>query len=231
LKYYPYRVIYSTLNPDGDFLRKLAVFDLDGTLHHTELALAPAIARAASEITGGVEPPYSLINTLYGEPLEVFCKTLTGKDDSKTCRKFISLVRFHQERTLPELGELYPGVKQMLQNMLDRNFDLAILSNAHMEYIRLVTETLGISHCFVKLAGRTNEASKTKRLAELGIGYDFTVMVGDRYHDIQAAQENSFPAIACLYGYGSAEEHKGAMSVNSALEIPFLADELIREYS
>ena len=41
---------------DGGLLRKLAVFDLDGTLHHTELALAPAIARAASEVTGAAEP-------------------------------------------------------------------------------------------------------------------------------------------------------------------------------
>ncbi len=43
----------------GGDMTKLAVFDLDGTLHHTELALAPAIARATADITGGGEPPMS----------------------------------------------------------------------------------------------------------------------------------------------------------------------------
>ena len=210
-------------------MRKLAVFDLDGTLHHTELALAPAIARAASEVTGAAEPDYALVNALYGEPLEVFCRALTGKDDAETCRKFMERVRFHQAVTLPLHGELYPGVKQMLQSMLNRGYDLAILSNAHLEYINLVTETLCIKNCFAEMVGRTNGGSKTARLAVLGRGYDFTVMIGDRYHDIQAALENSFPAIACLYGYGSAAEHLGAIFANSADEIPFLADSLVSE--
>jgi FMN phosphatase YigB (HAD superfamily) len=53
-------------------MKKLVVFDLDGTLHHTEYALAPAVAMAVADVTGREEPSYKLINSLYGEPLEMF---------------------------------------------------------------------------------------------------------------------------------------------------------------
>ena len=208
-------------------MKKLAVFDLDGTLHHTEHALAPAIAMAVVDITGGEEPSYNLINSLYGEPLEMFCKVLTGSDDAESCEKFTERVQFHQARTLPVSGKLYSGVISMLEELADLGFDLAVLSNAHREYIVLVTETLGIRDCFSSLTGRTGEASKTGRLAEMSKGYDFTVMVGDRYHDIQAGLENELPVLACSYGYGSLEEHQGAITVDRVEEIVPLIKEII----
>lgn len=208
-------------------MKKLAVFDLDGTLHHTELALAPAIARAASDITGEAEPPYSLINTLYGEPLEKFCEVLAGSNEPEVCKRFFERVQFHQTRTLPASGALYPGVKQMLSDLHIQEFDLAILSNAHTDYIILVTETLGIKDCFIRLTGRSEEASKTARLAELSRGYDFTVMVGDRYHDIQAGLENSLPVIACSYGYGTDREHLGVSCVDCVEKIVPLIEKMI----
>ncbi|MCK5840904.1 MAG: HAD family hydrolase [Candidatus Sabulitectum sp.] len=210
-------------------MTKLAVFDLDGTLHHTEHALAPAIARAAKDVTGNEEPPYSLINSLYGEPLEVFCKVLAGSDEPAVCKVFTERVKFHQAITLPLKGKLYPGVRKMLADLQSMGFDLAVLSNAHTDYIVLVTETLGIRDFFTNLTGRTEEASKTTRLFEMSRNYDFTVMTGDRYHDIQAGLENSFPVIACSYGYGPAEEHQGAISVNHVKEIvPLIKKMVIR---
>ncbi len=199
-------------------MNKLAVFDLDGTLHHTELALAPAIARATKDITGE-EPPFSLINSLYGEPLELFCKVLAGSEEASVREKFIQRVQFHQAETLPVSGELYTGVVSMLEKLQSMGFDLAVLSNAHTKYIVLVTEILGIKKFFVSLTGRSDEPSKTARLAELSKNYDFTVMIGDRYHDILAGLENDLPVIACSYGYGSAEEHRGAIIVDHASSI------------
>lgn len=208
-------------------MRKLAVFDLDGTLHHTEMALAPAIADAAADVTGEEKPSFDLINSMYGEPLEEFCRILTGKDDEETFNFFMNRVQHHQALTIPEKGALYPGVREMLEALKQRGFDLAVLSNAHLDYIETVTETLGIKHLFVRLQGRSDQASKTARLADLIKFYDFAVMAGDRYHDIQAAIENSIPGIACSYGYGSVEEHAGAVSVNTPMEIVEAIDKLI----
>jgi len=212
-------------------MKKLAVFDLDGTLHHTELALTPAIARAAADITGKSEPACETVNSLYGEPLEMFCKVLVGTQEPEVLKKFIHRLQLHQARTLPADGRLYPGVMEMLQELRSMGFDLAVLSNAHMQYLHLVTETLGIRSMFVGLTGRTEEASKTARLARLSRGYDITVMIGDRYHDIQAGLENFLPVIACSYGYGSTEEHRGAVCVDSADQIVPLIKIMLSEVS
>lgn len=210
-------------------MRKLAVFDLDGTLHHTEMALAPAIADAAAEVTGGEKPSFELINSLYGEPLEEFCRVLTGKNDMNSFNFFMNRVQYHQALTIPEKGSLYPGTREMLEALKERDFDLAVLSNAHLDYIETVTETLGIKHLFIKLQGRSEDSSKTARLAEIIKRYDFAVMAGDRYHDIQAAMENSIPGIACCYGYGSKEEYLGAVPVNAPLEIVEAIEKLFRQ--
>lgn len=213
--------------PVGGIMKRLAVFDLDGTLHHTELALAPAIARAASDITGEPEPSYKLINSLYGEPLEDFCRILTGRTDAITFRKFMERVCYHQSITIPQTGALYPGVKGMLEKLKNMGFDLAVLSNAHTDYIEEVTLSLGIRDFFVLMKGRGEEASKTERLRELGKGYDFIVMIGDRYHDVQAALENTFPAIACEYGYGNEEEHAGALKAENPARIVEIVKNLL----
>lgn len=210
-------------------MKKLAVFDLDGTLHHTEKALAPAIARAVSDVTGGPEPPFERINALYGEPLEEFCRVLTGSADRDTFRLFMERVRHHQSCTIPQSGELYPGVEAMLRTLQEEGFELAMLSNAHNDYMEEVTGSLGIRGFFAAFRGRGEEASKTPRLRELAEGRDFTVMVGDRYHDIQAALELGVPAIACKYGYGSDEEHEGGLPAFSPGEIPGIIHRLLRQ--
>lgn len=185
---------------------RLAVFDLDGTLHHTEKALLPAIKMAMEDL--GARPVSDeRINSLYGEPLEVFCSELLGGSDDE-CRLFRQGIRKHQRTTLPVSGALYTGTVEMLDRASEDGWELGVLSNAGLDYIELVTGTLGIRGYFHLLRGRDGQASKTGRLSEMILSADagITVMTGDRYHDIEAAKENGIPSIGCAYGYGSSEE-------------------------
>ena len=199
----------------------VAIFDLDGTLHYTEKALVPAINMAITDLGF---PPVAAedINALYGEPLEVFCRKLLD-DSEENCAAFRDGIRRHQKITLPESGELYPGIRQVLKNISELGFTLAICSNAGMEYIELVTDSLGIRSMFSILLGRDGLASKTNRVKEIirRTESHLAVMIGDRYHDIEAALENGIPSIGCVYGYGKSEEmDKADFSVNSPSEIP-----------
>ena len=209
----------------------MVIFDLDGTLHFTEKALVPAINMAITDL--GFPPADAEdINALYGEPLEVFCKMLL--DDSKeNCKAFRDGIRRHQRVTLPERGELYPGIQKMLQEISELGFTLAICSNAGMEYIELVTGSLGIRRMFSILLGRDGHASKTNRVKEIirTTGSHLTVMVGDRYHDIEAARENGIQSIGCTYGYGKQEEMDRAdYLVNSPSEITDILRNLIKTH-
>lgn len=206
----------------------LAVFDLDGTLHHTEKALLPAI-RAALEEAGVTGIDDERINSLYGEPLEVFASVLldgTGADEGT----FREGIRRHQRRTLPESGKLYPGVEKMLSEASSSGWTLAVLSNAGLDYIELVTSTLGIRRLFSHLRGRDGgDGRKTARLMDLMAATDcsLAVMAGDRYHDIEAAREAGIPSIGCGYGYGAPREIERADHVvRTAREIGPLLDRL-----
>jgi phosphoglycolate phosphatase len=201
-------------------MTKAVIFDLDGTLHHTEKALVPAIQMAMEDL--GYKPAApSSINALYGEPLEVFCQKLLKCDD-EICLQFRNGIRKHQKITLPDRGELYPGTRKMLSDLKEMGFNLAICSNAGLSYIELVTGSLGIADMFSLLEGRDGQSSKTSRVGSImsTTRSSFTVMVGDRYHDIEAAAENSIPSIGCLYGYGRADEmQKADHTVSTTAEI------------
>ena len=199
---------------------KTAIFDLDGTLHHTEKALVPAIQMAMIDLGFQPAAPEN-INALYGEPLEVFCRKLLNCCD-ETCRKFCNGIRMHQRNTLPESGALYPETTEMLTALKKMGFVLAICSNADLDYIELVTDSMGIADMFSLLEGKDGQASKTCRVERIinDTGSSFTIMVGDRYHDVKAAAENGISSIGCLYGYGKSEEmRKADRTVNSPSEI------------
>ncbi len=207
------------------------IFDLDGTLHHTEKALVPAIQMAMTDLGFQPAAPES-INALYGEPLEVFCQKLLNCTD-ETCRKFRNGIRKYQKITLPERGELYPGTPRMLSELKRMGFNLAVCSNAGLVYIELVTNSLGIADMFYLLEGRDGQSSKTRRIERImsSTGSSFTVMVGDRYHDIEAAAENSIPSIGCLYGYGKPEEmQKADYTACSPSEIVDIVRKLLEKY-
>ena len=114
--------------------------------------------------------------------------------------------------TVPEKGKLYPGTHEMLSDLAEMGFNLVVCSNAGLIYIELVTGSLGIADMFSHLEGRDGTASKTRRVGSImsSTGSSFTAMVGDRYHDIEAAAENAIPSIGCLYGYGKPEEMQNA---------------------
>ncbi len=192
----------------------LAAFDLDGTLHWTEKALVPAIRRAMREL--GLEPASAArINALYGEPLEEFCRVLLGPASAEDCRRFRLGIGRHQRDTLPVTGALYPGVHQMLERLTDSGVSLAVISNAGEDYIRLVLSNFGILGDFEALLGVEGGLSKAGRLeALLRPGrYGRAVMVGDRYHDLEAAASNGVPFIGCAYGYGAEGEMTEADAV------------------
>jgi phosphoglycolate phosphatase len=189
----------------------LIAFDLDGTLHWTEKALVPAIQEAMRDM--GLEPAEARrINALYGEPLEEFCRRLLGLERGDGCDRFREGIRRHQRKTLPRQGSLYPGVREALLHLSSLGATLVVISNAGSDYIELVLRTFGIRHLFSRLLGADSGASKAKRLESLRTSTDWpsTVMVGDRYHDMEAAKSAGVFFIGCSYGYGSAQELAGA---------------------
>ena len=90
-----------------------------------------------------------------------------------------------------------------------RGFRLVLLSNCPVSYLEAHTEQFHLEQYFEGLycAEEFGYRPKYEIFERLRGHYPgpFAV-VGDRRHDMEAAQRGGVPAIGCLYGYGSPEE-------------------------
>ncbi|MDM7992269.1 MAG: HAD hydrolase-like protein [Candidatus Fermentibacter sp.] len=188
-----------------DALKKLAVFDLDGTLHDSSAALTPALSMAMSEV--GIDPPDGAsIESLYGQPLDILMPTLVP--DPALRPAFREALARIQKRTVLESGRVYPGVPGMLSTIRSMGWRTAVCSNAGRAYVVMVLEALGIAELLDQAEGLGDRDSKADTLGALieAEAPCFTVMTGDRYLDFEAARANRIPSIGCTWGFGEASE-------------------------
>lgn len=211
-----------------DALKKLAVFDLDGTLHDSSAALTPALSLAMSEV--GIEPPDGAsIESLYGQPLDILMPALVPDPSIRPAFRE-ALIRI-QKRTVRESGRAYPGVPGMLSSIRSMGWRTAVCSNAGRAYVVMVLEALGISGLIDRAEGLGGNGGKAGSLGALieEEAPRFAVMTGDRYLDFEAAKANRIPSIGCTWGFGEASELLQADLVADSPDIvPGLLSDLLK---
>ncbi|MFP3871416.1 MAG: HAD family hydrolase [Candidatus Natronoplasma sp.] len=206
---------------------KLAIFDLDGTLYKTEEVSVPALKRSFSKF--GIELTEEQILGQFGEPTEQIIKNLTPESKIHLKDEIEEEIAKNESALIPSRGTLYQGVKEMLEELDKMGYDLTICSNGRDDYIRTVLKTTSIDEYFSAVKSYTDGKSKSDMIEELLEEYSpkTAVMIGDRYHDIQAAKEVGIPSIGAGYGYGGEEMRKADHVVSRASEIPPLFEEKI----
>lgn len=209
-------------------LIRLAVFDLDGTLHDSSAALTPAIALAMEEV--GVAPPGSgAVESLYGQPLNVLLPSLVPDPGLRPA--FIAALGRIQARTVSESGRVYPGVPEMLRRLRSVGWRTAVCSNAGRSYVDMVLSAIGLSGLVDRAEGlggfQDKAGTLSAILAEEKPGRAF--MIGDRYLDFQAAKANGLMSIGCAWGFGDPSELSQAdLVADTPASIPGLLDDLLR---
>ncbi len=199
--------------------KDLIIFDVDGTLFKTEKSSMISIKMAMAEL-GYEIPKDDFIMKLYGEPMDVFCKSLLKSNNNEENINLARQIDFYEFKMIPKYGELYLGTRQLLTELKANNYELAICTNGGKEYASTVINEMGIRKYFNEI--RYKEEGKTKKdiIAELIQGYESAIMVGDRYHDLIAARDNDIQSIWCKYGYGGLrEKHYANYVANNPLDI------------
>lgn len=191
--------------------------------------LTPAIRTALEEV-GVSPPPDEEIEASYGEPIPVICERLMPGGGERLHMRFLEALRRAQRETVRSGGESYPGVREMLSEVEDAGWGMAVCSNAGIEYIELVTEALAIRRFFKELSGISGEFDKAGRVREMARrAGGLSVVIGDRYMDIEAAAACGLPSIGCRWGYGGEGELEGAtFSADSPAEVPGLLEAVRR---
>ncbi len=207
---------------------RLAVFDLDGTLHDSSAALTPAITMALQEI-GVASPGGGVVESLYGQPLSVILSSLVPDPGLRPA--FIEALVRIQARTVSESGRAYPGVPEMLLRLRSGGWRTAVCSNAGRSYVEMVLSAIGLSRLIDRAEGlggfQDKAGSLSGILASEKPGRAF--MIGDRHLDFQAAKANGLMSIGCAWGFGDPSELSQAdLVADSPSSVPGLLEDLLR---
>ncbi len=185
--------------------RLLVVFDNDGTLYQTERTIVEAVQMASREL-GIRTASADEICAMVGQPMDDFCRAVAPDAIGDEAMRFKATVGKWERRLIPEVGRLFPGVKEALESLVDEGFELMVCSNAGLGYIEVVLKSCGIESHFSRIAPRQKGKSKNETLGEAlaEIKPPGAVMIGDHQIDVDAAAANQIPSVLVEWGYGSA---------------------------
>lgn len=207
-------------------LNKLAVFDMDGTLYRSHESVVRSTNLALRDF-GLDEKPADFLTSLIGEKMPDYCRLVAPELTDGNLAELAALINKYDIAKLHEEGSLFPGAMETLDALKNAGFSLAICTHAGIHYAEIVLKTFGIFEKFGMVMTREESLSKGAQIAKLisAIGAGFTVMVGDRQYDREAALENGIPFIWAKYGYGRWEVKDAHFEAQTAADVaPMIVD-------
>jgi phosphoglycolate phosphatase len=206
---------------------EVAVFDMDGTLLNSGDFGVIAVTRAfesliaAGRLPGlGNAPAAASIRAQIGKPPDVFYRALLPSSLQERAIELHQQTLAHEREFLKSgVGRLFDGALDVLHELKARRIKLALVSNCSRSYMDAVVEAFSLDALLdfrdcvgdKSLPGRDKSALVGNALDVLGVRRG--VMVGDRFHDADAAKANGLWFIGCRYGYGEEHEFNGAAAM------------------
>lgn len=201
---------------------QLVAFDLDGTLVDSVPDIARAVDLMAQELD--IAPPgLGQVRGWVGDGVRRLVKrALTGErngePDTELYRRGMESFRRHYREHLADESRLYPGAREVLDDLRASGVQLACITNKSAEFTGPLLRALGIRDYFaVVLSGDSLEQRKPDPAPLLHAARSLRIppaqccMVGDSVNDIRAAHAAGFRAVAVTYGYGDPAELAAAV--------------------
>lgn len=186
-------------------------FDFDGTLHDSMAIYGPAFRSAyAWLVEQGYKQPKEFsdewISQWLGFTVEEMWTTFAPDLPEEVWRQAAAIVgREMDGRTECGEAQLFEGVAKSLDTLKQQGFDLAFLSNCRIAYCDVHRSNFDLDKwfCAYYCAEAFNDIPKWKIYQQVAANHTYPqVMVGDRFHDQEVAQNAHIPFVGCAYGFG-----------------------------
>ena len=146
-----------------------------------------------------------------GPPILTTLEKLVGREKYETARKIYQEI-YDVEGVF--IAEPYPKIEETLLSLKSqKNSRLFVVTSKAEKFALKMVENLKWTKFFDGVFGsglngefRDKKDLLNRVLRETSIEKNNSVMIGDRYHDLDAARELDIEAIGVLWGYGSLEE-------------------------
>lgn len=210
------------------------LFDLDGTLSDPGIGITNSVMHALEHWNIRVKERSELYRFI-GPPLLSSFEKFYGfsKEESREALKIYR--EYFSVKGLFE-NDMYAGIEELLKELKARGKRVILATSKPELYARQILEHFGIDGYFDFIGGASMDEVRVAKadviryaLESVGLlkaGEAFlpedvrmkTVMIGDRFHDVEGAKANGLQTIGVLYGYGSREELEEAGAEHIAAE-------------
>lgn len=215
-------------------MAKTLFFDFDGTIADSEVGITNGIKYMIHEL--GLEPlAASQYRDWVGPSLAYSMhKYFPGMDVARGIKSYQD---YYNKQGIFEL-KLYPGVAQDLRALRQQGYQVALASSKPENMIKRITKHFDITDLFDGEFGASPDertrVTKTDVLAyamrQTGANKSESVMIGDRFTDIQGGANNAVKTLGVTYGFGDRAELQKAganLIVDSPDEVAAAVGELI----
>ena len=211
-------------------------FDLDGTLTDPAQGITNSFIHALKYF-GREIPSYEELCNLIGPPLPYSFETILGFPKEKVMEAVAKYREYFATKGLYE-NSVYPGIPELLQTLKANGKHLVVATSKPEEYSIKIIDHFGLSKYFDFVCGSLMDESRSKKsevisyaLQRCGLSEsdkERVLMVGDRHHDIEGAQQNGLKSCGVLFGYGSRTELEDAGADYIAEDINELSEVIIK---
>lgn len=188
---------------------KAVIFDLDGTLVDSAGDILVALNRLLDEM-GLARVTLAEVKAMVGDgATKLVERALTARggdlaDLARASQRFLS----HYEGQATLNTAPYPGVRETLASLAGEGLALAVVTNKPHAATMEILDALGFTKLFAAVIGGDSLARRKPdpdpvraALARIGVAPSAALMVGDNYHDIEAAHAAGVRAVAVSWGY------------------------------
>jgi HAD superfamily hydrolase (TIGR01549 family) len=191
------------INPDDV---NLIIFDMDGTIVPSLPAVYESIKRAFRKLGWAVDFSEADINKFFGMPATTgggaLYDFITPADSHLTTAEVREKVIEEYPETFPEIMRPDPEVGKTLETLRRRGYKLVQYSNSSVSYLDMVMSTLDARkyYDYVECVWE-NGLTKIELVRKIRekFGGATAAVVGDRWHDLEAARET----VRCPWGCSS----------------------------
>jgi phosphoglycolate phosphatase len=186
------------------------IFDLDGTLTDSKPGIVGCLRKVLDDRNMGDQGP---LDRFVGPPVEEWTKDLLPDGSEEDRVALAHDYRSCYDREGWKNNSVFPGVREMLTELHRQGFPLYVCTSKQQHFAVRILDLFKLSGLFTAIYGDKAEYAShgkgdllAKLLREHSLNPQTAWMIGDRIHDIQAAQANDIRCLAVGWGYGPAEE-------------------------
>ncbi len=187
-------------------MKKLCIFDFDGTLANTMDSIAFFVNKTLNEY--GIDSiDTNIIQSFVGTGArDLIKRCLDYSGSNLPCDEVLSKYLSHYDSDPCYLVEIYDGIFDMLTSLKEEGYDLAVLSNKPHSSTSLIIEKLFPKNTFYKYLGKSDKFKKKpdpEAVNYIANGYskENCYFIGDSDVDIITGKNAGMKTIAVTWGF------------------------------